>query len=166
MSADNSYSPPSSSKAAASRRHRTNSVRELIVSITFGLLVLVFVLYGITTMTKRVEPRTANGVVVGKEILPRSETQFTLGADGFSKKEVSGEYVLRVRVPEEDRVYRVWVTKSVFDATEVGSPYMLLKQRPSAVNDQNARPSNAGAEESRAEPEDQATEAPASEETP
>ncbi len=114
------------STPAARRSFKTTDTRDFIVSLIAGLLAMGAVIFAITNLFDRSEPRGAAGVIVGKEIVPRSETQFSVGVGGLKKREIEGQYLLKVRTDIEERVYLVYVRKEVFDRVQIGDPYYIV----------------------------------------
>ncbi len=68
------------------------------------------------------------GVIVGKEFVARPETQITVGQGGVHRRELAGDYLLRVRVPppENGKVYTVWVDPSVYGARREGDRFYFV----------------------------------------
>ena len=97
--------------------------RDALIAMVAGLLVLGFVGYGIMQMSKPV-PVSKNqltGLVVGKEFTPQKERQISFSGKKLkSAREIDGEYVLKVRVAKENRVYDVPVEKTQYESKKEG----------------------------------------------
>ncbi len=132
MNAESSATKESSSspnKPQPKRFFSTKTqMRDVLIGVFGAVIAVASLIWIVSGLFGRVESRGAHGVVIGKEIIPRSETEFTLGQGGFQKREIEGRYVLRVRVAAEDKVYLVYVTENVYNQTEIGSPYFLVKE--------------------------------------
>ncbi len=102
--------------------------REALTAFIAGVLVLVFVVYGILQMGKPVPGNDLTGVVVGKEFTPQKERQISFSGNKISKvREIDGEYVLKIRVEAQNRVYEVPVEKAVYEAKKEGDPMTFLR---------------------------------------
>ena len=104
--------------------------REALVAIIAGLLVLVFVGYGIMQMAKPapVNSNQLTGVIVGKEFTPMKERRITFSGKKLkSAREIDGEYVLKVRVMPESRVYDVPVEKAQYESQKEGDTMTFLR---------------------------------------
>ena len=63
-------------------------------------------------------------MIIGKEFVPRPETQITVGVGGVHSQTLAGDYLFRVQVPQESgKIYTVSVDLSVYDAHGVGDRY-------------------------------------------
>ena len=95
------------------------------------MAVLAFVVYAILSLGQQANSVPGvEGIIVAKEFVAQPETQVTVGKGGVSSRQIAGEYILRVRVPQEgDRVYRVSVEQTVYDAERTGDHYYF--NRPS-----------------------------------
>ena len=102
--------------------------RDALVAIVAGLLVLAFVGYGIMQMAKPAKGNQLTGVIVGKEFTPLKERQITFsGRQLKSARETDGEYVLKVRVAKENRIYDVPVEKAEYEAKKDGDAMTFLR---------------------------------------
>ncbi len=102
--------------------------RDALIAIVAGLFVLGFVVYGIMQMSKPVEGNRLTGVIVGREFTPQKERQITFsGTKLKSAREIDGEYVLKVRVVKENRVYDVPVEKEQYEAKKEGDSMSILR---------------------------------------
>jgi hypothetical protein len=104
------------------------SKRDLIIAITAGLLVLVFIVYGVVHMAAPVTGNKLTGVVVGREFTPFKERQVSFsGRKIEGVKEIDGEYVLKVRVDSMHRTYDVPVEKPQYEATKDGDALTFIR---------------------------------------
>ncbi len=102
--------------------------RDALVAIIAGLLVLVFVGYGIMQMSRPVVGNKLTGVVVGKVFTPQKEQIIDFsGRKITSTREIDGEYVLKVRVEKENRVYEVPVEKPMYESKKEGDEMTFLR---------------------------------------
>jgi hypothetical protein len=103
--------------------------REALLAAVAGLLVLAFVGYGILHMSRPVTGNRLTGVIVGKEFVKQNKEErisFS-GRKIENVKEIDGEYVLKVRVEKENRVYDVPVEKDVYDTKKEGDSLEFLR---------------------------------------
>lgn len=103
--------------------------RDLLIALGVGLAVLGFVLYAVFALGKQVNASGgAEGVIVAKEFVSQPETQVTVGRGGVRSRQIAGEYILRVRVPSEsDKIYRVYVDRTTYDAKQPGERYYFIR---------------------------------------
>jgi len=102
--------------------------REALTAILAGLLVLAFVAYGIMQMAKPVPGNDLTGVIVGRQFTPQKERQISFSGTKISKvREIDGEYVLKVRVAPENRVYDVPVEKPVYESKKEGDSMTFMR---------------------------------------
>lgn len=102
--------------------------RDAIVSGVVGLLVLLFVGYGVLHMSRPVAGNKLTGTVIEKVFTPQKERQVSFsGRKIESVKEIAGEYVLKVRVEPEKRTYDVPVEQSVYDSKKVGDELTFIR---------------------------------------
>ena len=106
----------------------SSTKREALIAIVAGLLVLAFVGYGIMQMAKPVQGNQLTGVIVGKEFTPLKERQITFSGKKLKgTREIDGEYVLKVRVMPENRVYDVPVEKAQYESQKEGDTMTFLR---------------------------------------
>ena len=102
--------------------------RDALVAIIAGVLVLVFVGYGIMQMSRPVAGNKLTGLVVGKVFTPQKEQIIDFsGRKITSAREIDGEYVLKVRVENENRVYEVPVEKPMYESKKEGDAMTFLR---------------------------------------
>ena len=120
-------SPPS----AASRRVVPDTrLRDTIIAVGVGLAMLAFVIWAMFSLSST---SGVEGMIVKKEFVAAPETQVTVGRGGVTSRQVAGEYILSVRVPQENgKVYRVYVSAADYGSHREGERYYFI--RPSAGN--------------------------------
>ena len=102
--------------------------RDAFIAIIAGLLVLAFVGYGIMQMSRPVAGNTLTGVVVGKTFTPQKEQMIDFSGRKIERtREIDGEYVLKVRVEKESRVYEVPVEKPMYESKKEGDAMTFLR---------------------------------------
>ena len=102
--------------------------RDALVAIVAGLLVLLFVAYGIVQMSRPVAGNTLTGVVVEKVFTPQKEQIIDFsGRKITGTREIDGEYVLKVRVEADKRVYEVPVEKPMYESKKEGDAVTFLR---------------------------------------
>lgn len=102
--------------------------RDAFVAVLAGLFVLAFVVYGIIQMGKPMRGNQLTGVIVGKEFTPQKERQITFsGRQLKSAREIDGEYLFKVRVAKENRVYDVPVEKEEYQAKKEGDAMTFMR---------------------------------------
>lgn len=102
--------------------------RDALIAILAGLLILAFVGYGIFQMSRPVPGNTLTGVIVGKVFTPQREQIIDFsGRKLKGAREIDGEYVLKVRVEADQRVYEVPVEKPVYESKKEGDSITFLR---------------------------------------
>ena len=102
--------------------------RDAFVAIIAGLFVLAFVGYGIFQMSRPVPGNTLTGVVVGKIFTPQKEQIIDFSGRKIERtREIDGEYVLKVRVETDQRVYEVPVEKPMYEVKKEGDSMTFLR---------------------------------------
>ena len=102
--------------------------RDAFIAIIAGLLVLAFVGYGILQMSRPVAGNTLTGVIVGKVFTPQKEQIIDFSGRKIERtREIDGEYVLKVRVEAENRVYEVPVEKPMYEVKNEGDSMTFLR---------------------------------------
>ena len=102
--------------------------RDAFIAIIAGLLVLVFLGYGIMQMSRPVTGNKLTGVVVEKTFTPQKEQMIDFSGRKIERtREIDGEYVLKVRVEAENRVYEVPVEKPVYESKKEGDAMSFLR---------------------------------------
>ena len=102
--------------------------RDAFIAIIAGLLVLAFVGYGIMQMSRPVAGNKLTGVIVGKTFTPQKEQIIDFSGRKIERtREIDGEYVLKVRVEAENRVYEVPVEKPMYESKKEGDAMTFLR---------------------------------------
>jgi len=106
----------------------STSKRDVAIAIAAGLLMLVFIGYGVMRMAAPVVGNKLTGVVVGREFTPFKERQVSFnGRKIEGVQEIDGEYVLKVRVETMHRTYDVPVEKPVYEAKKDGDSLTFIR---------------------------------------
>lgn len=102
--------------------------RDALISVVVGLLVLIFVGYGVLHMSKPVHGNKLTGTVIEKVFTEQKERQIEFsGRKIKAAKEIAGEYVLKVQVEPDKRTYEVPVEQSVYDSKKVGEELTFIR---------------------------------------
>lgn len=109
-------------------------VRVVVTAVGIGLLIFAVVLWAIWYSGTRIQEAKMTGIIVAKEFQPAPEHQVSLGRKGeLSAREIAGEYVLTVEVPQKDgsrKPYKVWLDKKRYEVLKEGDsfdvgPYLI-----------------------------------------
>lgn len=107
------------------------SRRDWIIGIVAGVLILGFIVFGILSMSRQVGNYGLTGVIVSKNFVPQPEEQITVGKGGLTEHKVDGTFTFEVQVAEEgNRIYTVWVDKSVYDSHQIGATFFFMRPPP------------------------------------
>jgi hypothetical protein len=101
--------------------------KDIAIGAAVGVALLGFLLFGILSMHKTVSDRRLVGTIIEKEFRPLAQTQITVGRGGLHRKKVSGEFILKVEVPTENRTFHVWVGEAMYHAHEVGDTFTFIR---------------------------------------
>jgi hypothetical protein len=103
--------------------------RDTIIAVVVGAILLLFVAFGVKTMSKpHPSANTLTGVVVAKQFTPMKEQQVSFsGRKLEGTKQIDGEYVLKVRVEKENRTYDVPVEKPVYQGKNEGDTIEFVR---------------------------------------
>ncbi len=107
-----------------------HSWRNTFIAVSIGVVLLVFVGYGVMHMGSPVVGNKLTGIITEKEFTPQKERQVSFSGrkiDGV--KEVAGEYVLKVRVEAQKRTYEVPVEDYVYQSKKVGDTLTFIRPR-------------------------------------
>ena len=103
----------------------------MIIALAAGLAVLGFVGYGISVMSswqRKASTNTLTGSIVAKHFTPAPEDQVSFSRkQGLKSEHIAGEYVLDVRVSEENRVFQVPVDANTYEAVRIGSSFTFIR---------------------------------------
>ena len=120
--------PPSPSTPRVIVPDRT--LRDALLAGCAGLLAIGLLCYGVVRLnadSTRARSRTATGTVLEKVFTPAPEELISVGRKGLKTKAIEGEYLLKVRVAKEDRVFEVPVEKSVYQTKKEGDSVTFLR---------------------------------------
>jgi hypothetical protein len=103
--------------------------RDTIIAIVIGILVLAGVGFGVVSMSKpHASENVLVGIVVEKQFTPQKEQQISFsGRKLEGTKEIEGEFVLKVRVEKENRIYDVPVEKWVYEGKQAGDKMEFVR---------------------------------------
>ena len=101
------------------------SRQDIWIGAGLGLVVLVFVIFGILSMSGGVVGKTLTGTITAKKFTPQPEEQVTIGKGGVHARHLEGEYLLEVRVGKTD--YDVEVEQKTYEAKKVGEPFTFSR---------------------------------------
>jgi hypothetical protein len=105
-----------------------HSWRNTIIAVSCGLVVLVFIIYGMLHMGSPVAGNKLTGTVTEKVFTEQHERQIEFsGRKIQGTKEIAGEYVLKVRVDALNRTFEVPVEESVYRAKKVGDSLTFIR---------------------------------------
>jgi hypothetical protein len=120
--------PPSSKPARVVIRDDT--WRNTLIAVGAGIVLLVFVGFGVLHMGSPVKGNKLTGTIVERVFTPLAERQVSFsGRKIEGVKEIAGEYVLKVRVEEQQRTYDVPVEQYVFESKKVGQSLTFIRPR-------------------------------------
>ena len=105
--------------------------RDTLIAVAAGVGVLAFVLYAMFSLGRQANSTGwVEGVIVGKEFVPRPETQITVGQGGVQSRTLAGEYLFRVRLSQENgKIYTVFVDSSVYEAQREEDRFYFVKPK-------------------------------------
>ncbi len=118
---------PSSQKVMVVKSSR----RDWIIGIVSAVLLIGFIVFGILSMSRKVAGYSITGIIVTKTFTPQPEEQVTIGKGGVHGRKLDGTYTFEVRVEtENNRIYTVWVDKTVYEAFKEGDSYTFMRPPP------------------------------------
>jgi|GEM_PF-1292657 len=106
------------------------SRRETIIAFASGLGVLGLLVYGVLQMgdgQQKASSNTLTGKVVGRSFTPLKEEVIAFGRNGLKSHQSAGEYILKVRVPSENRVFEVPVDGNTYEAVLDGASFSFMR---------------------------------------
>lgn len=104
------------------------SWRNTLIAVGAGILLLIFVGYGVLHMGSPVQGNKLTGEIVQKVFTPLKEQQVSFtGRKIEGVKEIAGEYVLKVSVGPEKRIYEVPVERPIFNGKKVGDSLTFIR---------------------------------------
>jgi len=102
--------------------------RNTLIAVAAGLVVLLFVGYGVLHMGSPVTGNKLTGTIIQKVFTPQQERQVSFsGRKIEGVKEIAGEFVLKVRVESQNRTYDVPVEQYVYDSKKVGDSMTFIR---------------------------------------
>jgi hypothetical protein len=102
--------------------------RDALLAMVAGVLILGFVGYGVFELSRPVAGNKLTGVVVEKSFTPQKERQIDFTGGRIEKtREIEGEYLLKVRVEKENRVYEVPVEKTLYESRKAGDSITFVR---------------------------------------
>ena len=102
--------------------------REALVAVLAGLLVLAFVGYGVWHMAQPVAGNKLTGVIVEKVFTAQRERMIDFNGRKIERaREIDGEYLLKIRVEAENRIYEVPVEKPVYQSKKSGDSMTFMR---------------------------------------
>lgn len=105
-----------------------NSWRNTLIAVGAGILLFIFVGYGVMQMGSPVQGNKLTGQIVEKVFTPQAERQVAFtGRKIEGVKEIAGEYVLKVSVGPEKKIYDVPVEQFVYDSKKVGDSLDFIR---------------------------------------
>lgn len=105
-----------------------HSWRNTFLAVVAGLIVLGFVIYGTVQMSRPVQGNKLTGQIVEKVFTPQPERQVTFSGNRIEgTKEIAGDYLLKVTVGEEKRIYEVPVDQFTYDSKKVGDSLDFIR---------------------------------------
>ena len=105
--------------------------RDRLIAVAAGGVVLAFVLYAVFSLGRTATSSGGvEGVIVGKEFVAQPEMQITVGQGGVHSRHKAGDYVLHVKVPQENgKVYNVFVDPAVYASQREGDKYYFVRPK-------------------------------------
>jgi hypothetical protein len=105
-----------------------HSWRNTFIAVGIGIVMLIFLGYGVMHMGSPVKGNRLSGTVIEKVFTPQKEQQISFSGKKIEGvKEIEGEYVLKVRVKEENRTFDVPVEKYTYDSKKVGDSLTFIR---------------------------------------
>lgn len=111
---------------------KDNSLRTTLIAMGLGIVMLVFVGYGVLHMGSPVQGNKLTGTITEKIFVPQKERRVDFsGRKLTGTKEVEGEYYFKVEVKEKDgeqpRSYQVPVEQVTYDSKKVGDSQTFIR---------------------------------------
>ncbi|MEA3212090.1 MAG: hypothetical protein QOE70_5147 [Chthoniobacter sp.] len=103
--------------------------RDTLIAVGLGTIVLGCVLWGMMSMSKPHESKNIlTGVVMEKQFTPQREEQVSFSGRRIEgAKVIDGEYLLKVRVEAENRVYEVPVERPLYESKSKGDKLEFIR---------------------------------------
>lgn len=104
--------------------HRT---RILWTGIAIALAVLTAIVLATMSLNRTMKNTGAfTGRIIAKEFTPEPAQEITVGQGGLQSTRIEGEYLLQVETPDGQKVFNVWVDRTVYEEMEVGDDYYVI----------------------------------------
>jgi hypothetical protein len=102
--------------------------RDALIAAIAGIIVLAFVGYGIVHMASPVQGNKLSGTIVEKIFIPQKEERINFSGRRIEgTKEIAGEFILKVRVDPDGRIYEVPVEEPQYHSKKVGDTLIFLR---------------------------------------
>jgi hypothetical protein len=102
-------------------------MRILAGAIFLALVIFGFVFWATFSMDRVTRSGGAfTGRIIAKEFTPEPAQEITVGAGGLQSSRIEGEYLLQVETPDGQRVFNVWVDRTVYEEFAVGDEYYVM----------------------------------------
>ena len=104
--------------------HRT---RILWTGIAIAVAVLAAIVLATMSLNRTMKSAGAfTGRIIAKEFTPEPAQEITVGQGGLQSTRIEGEYLLQVETPDGQRVFNVWVDRTVYEEMKVGDDYYVI----------------------------------------
>ncbi len=101
--------------------------RILWTGILVALVVLAAIAMATLSLNRTMKSTGAfTGKIIAKEFRPEPAREITVGQGGLQSTRVEGEYLLQVETPDGEKVYNVWVDRTVYEEVEVGDDHYVI----------------------------------------
>lgn len=109
---------------------KNTTFRDAVVAGIAGVLVLVFIGYGVMSFKRdsdRASSSTVVGTIVEKQFNPAPQEEISVGRKGLRTKQIDGEYLMKVRVDGVAEPYEVPVTRATYESKSVGDSLTFIR---------------------------------------
>lgn len=106
------------------------SKRDALIAVGAGLVVLVFIIFGISLLGKQMVRQKGNqlsGIIVAKHDAKQVEKEISFGRKGLHSRETDSGYSFEIRVEKENRTYTVPVAKELYESRKVGDQQSFIR---------------------------------------
>jgi hypothetical protein len=101
--------------------------RIIWIGVTIAVLVLAVIVWATLSLDRTMKSSGAfTGKIIAKEFTPEASQEITVGVGGLQSSRVEGEYVLKVQTPDGERVFNVWVDRTIYEEHKVGDDYYVI----------------------------------------
>jgi len=106
----------------------STTMRDTLIAVISGAIVLGFIVWGIMTMSDK-DPRQnkLTGTIVAKNYSGESEREITYGSKGLKAQETDSGYSFKIKVAEREEPYEVPVAKVLYDSRKVGEQQTFIR---------------------------------------